>query len=800
MGLMWRDGKKKVSITIIAMMLMALLPTMALAATPSDISSHWAKAYVEDWIDQGLVNGYPDGTFKPDNKITRAEFMVLVNGAFGYTAESDKLYSDVSADDWYADAVAIATNAGYIGGYPDGTVKPNNPISRQEVAVVIMKVNNLTENVGATEKFADAAGIPAWSKGAIGAAVYAGIVSGYPDGTFKAADSITRAEAVVALSRAKGDVVTPADEVTIYDKVGTYGPETGTETLDGDAIIKISGVVLENTVITGDLTIDKAVGSGNATFKNVTVNGDTYINGGGANSVTFTDCTINKAYVLKDSGAVRVVVSGSTVIAELIVQSSARVQEVSLSGKGVSDIVADKKVSGNIELNITGATVDSLTVNSEGVTIVTDKNTTIGTFTANAKLKLTGAGVIDNAFINADGVRLEKKPKSMTVSKGVTQPILSGVTGGGGGGGGVAPPPAKSIALDLTDTASGIGKVAKVTLTGYEGITQYRLLKPDGTPLTDKVDIGDTVVVLLFKSGDTAKVELYKADGTIAEVITVVADSGAVKPPTPPTGSVAINLSDTASGIGKVATVVITGYKGATQYRLLKTDGTPLTDKVNIGNTVVVLLFKSGDTAKVELYGADGAVLDTVTVVAKDTPVGPPPTGTVALSLTDTASGIGKVATVTVTGYEGATQYRLLKTDGTPLTDKVDIGNTVVVLLFKSGDTAKVELLKADGTVLDTVTVVADAEAAEPPTGTVGLSLTDTASGIGKVATVAITGYEGATQYRLLKTDGTPLTDKVDVGNTVVVLLFKVGDSAKVELLKADGTVLVTVPVTAVAG
>lgn len=72
--------RKKTELTILVaiIILMAISPTMASAA-PSDISDHWAETYIDEWLDKGLITGYPDGTFKPDNKITRAEFMVLVN-------------------------------------------------------------------------------------------------------------------------------------------------------------------------------------------------------------------------------------------------------------------------------------------------------------------------------------------------------------------------------------------------------------------------------------------------------------------------------------------------------------------------------------------------------------------------------------------------------------------------------------------------------------------------------------------------------------------------------------------------
>src|SRR5690606_23605379 len=103
--------------------------------------------------------------------------------------------------------VSKAKAAGYISGYPDGTMKPNNPISRQEAAIVIMRIKGLEENAQKASSFADYNKIPEWSKGAIGAVLAANIFEGYPDGTFKGENPIKRAEAVVALGKAMGQVL-----------------------------------------------------------------------------------------------------------------------------------------------------------------------------------------------------------------------------------------------------------------------------------------------------------------------------------------------------------------------------------------------------------------------------------------------------------------------------------------------------------------------------------------------------------------------------------------------------------------
>lgn len=435
-------GRKKTELTILVaiIMLMAISPTMASAA-PSDISDHWAETYIDEWLDKGLITGYPDGTFKPDNKITRAEFMVLVNGAFVYTDKVTVDYTDVSVTDWYADTVAKARAAGYITGYTDGTIKPNKQISRQEAAVIIMKVNNLAQTETVADKFTDSSNIPSWSKGAIGATIAAGIMGGYPDGSFKAANPITRAEAVVALNKALNAKIPVIPDISngseIYDLTGTYGPAIGSRTVQGDVTIKVPGVTLQNIVIEGNLIIGKEVADGKATFKNIIVKGNTYIYGGGVNSIYFFDSQTGKTYVIKDDGPVRIVVAGTTEISQLIAQSSLTVAEVDLTGEGVEEIIVNRQVDGQIEINLSNATVDNLEINSPGVTIITNSNTTIGTLVTEASVKVTGKGTIENAVINANGVTFETKPESQTIASGISSPtITTGISSSDGSSGG----------------------------------------------------------------------------------------------------------------------------------------------------------------------------------------------------------------------------------------------------------------------------------------------------------------------------------------------------------------------------
>jgi hypothetical protein len=200
MNTTWNNIKRKIAIFAVLCMMFTLIPVNAFALSASDISDHWAKTTIQSWMDKGLIKGYPDGTFKPNQNITRAEFITLVNGAFGYTETSPVSYTDVNQNAWYASAVAIAVKAGYFSGYPDGTMKPDYPISREEVATIIMRISKLESNPVAANTYTDAA-LLNWSKGAVGAVLAANIMRGYPDGSFGPQMLIERGEATVSLDR-----------------------------------------------------------------------------------------------------------------------------------------------------------------------------------------------------------------------------------------------------------------------------------------------------------------------------------------------------------------------------------------------------------------------------------------------------------------------------------------------------------------------------------------------------------------------------------------------------------------------
>ena len=264
-----RSGRL-IAVVLAVCMVLGSGPAVLLAQASTDIQGHWAEQVISRWVDRNIVDGYPDGTFKPNAPIRRAEFAALINRTLGFITLSSIEFSDMSVDEWFATDVSKAVGAGYMDGYPDGTFRPNANISRQEAAMVLARILGL-EATDETFGFTDIETIPAWSLWAVVAVANAGIMTGYPDGSFGPIDSFTRAETVTVLDRLVAEVFT---------EEGTYGDADEQTVIEGNVIITVGGVTLVNMHITGNLLIAESVGDGVVTLKDVTVDGTVTVSGG----------------------------------------------------------------------------------------------------------------------------------------------------------------------------------------------------------------------------------------------------------------------------------------------------------------------------------------------------------------------------------------------------------------------------------------------------------------------------------------------------------------------------------------
>lgn len=151
---------------------------------------------------KAYISGYEDGTFRPDNPITRAEMATVLARAFAKDTKpaAAKKYTDVAESHWAKASIDQATGSGLMDGYPDGSFKPEQTITRAEMASIAAKLK--ASAAAGSGSFSDTAGH--WAAASIEQAKAAGVISGYEDGTFRPEKTLTRAEAVTMLNKLLG--------------------------------------------------------------------------------------------------------------------------------------------------------------------------------------------------------------------------------------------------------------------------------------------------------------------------------------------------------------------------------------------------------------------------------------------------------------------------------------------------------------------------------------------------------------------------------------------------------------------
>ena len=407
--------KKKHAITITAVLAASMAMSVTAFGAPTDIQGHWAQNTINKWVDKGDISGYPDGTFRPNNMITRAEFVVLVNNAMGYTKSGYAYFSDVPSHYWGKNAIQTGVAAGYISGDGNGIFRPNDPVTRQEAAAMISRILDLKQNESRAYRYTDSYAISNWAKGVVGAVSEAGIMAGYPDGSFGPNKVLTRAEAVLAL-----------------DKTVNYKPgdkeEDKEETQKEDMLLTQSK--LEDTTITGDLTISDRLGTKTITLEDVTVKGKLIVDGG--SEVILKDCDIKE--MVMDQKDTTVKASGKTAVEKTTFKKIGK-----LTGGDYTDVIVDKELSGSITIDakVRNLTLDAetdlklgsdariknmeITKNADKATIDFSKGK-VEDMTVKDKVTIKGSGDIDTMTVYVSGVTSSIRPDTVKTKDNASKP------------------------------------------------------------------------------------------------------------------------------------------------------------------------------------------------------------------------------------------------------------------------------------------------------------------------------------------------------------------------------------------
>ncbi len=422
-----RNALRRVSALLLTLaMLIGLMPQWSGEAQ----AASYMQPYLDKMVNWGFMRGDIQGNLRPDNNITRAEFVTIINRAFGYKKIGTTPFKDVKESDWYSDDVAIAYNVGYINGTSKSTFSPTKEITREEAAVILARNLMMQASVGESTSFTDSRELSSWSRGLVDTAASYKLISGYPDGSFRPHNPITRGETAIMVVNAVGTPVSKAEE---YQLGSVYG----------NVLITASGATLKNTTIAGNLYVTAGVDLGNVLLENVTVLGEIVLSGGGVSeggddSLVLRNVNGSKIIVdnLKNQ-QVSLRVEGDGTVDVTSVRTDTYIVDRTASGYGLKEIQLDGedgrvlKLSGNVKkvvnytpksyIGVESGQVETITIDEKatGSTLHIAAGATVDQLNLDVGTTVTGDGDVANLTVNADGSTVSMLPDQIIIRPGV---------------------------------------------------------------------------------------------------------------------------------------------------------------------------------------------------------------------------------------------------------------------------------------------------------------------------------------------------------------------------------------------
>ena len=372
----------------------------------TDVKGHWAVSDLSSMAERGIMGGYPDNTMRPQQTVTMAESVKLINKALELKGSGDVSvikYSDVKKDAWYSGEIAIAIENGYLSKVAPGEkLNPNAPATREQLSSMFAQAMELkAKDLTSLDKFKDSAKISASFKADMAAAVEKGLFGGYEDETIRPSEKVIRATMAAVTNR------------TILER----------------ELESNQGIVLG----ANDMLVDS---------NGVTVSGKT------VDTLWIAPVKGTGVIVLENINAKKVVVMGENTQIE-IKSTTAAVKERRAKVADILSFIGELEIRvPNAKISVgKGATIKLLTLKPEA-----------------AKAVIVGAGTVEKVVIGADNVKFEIVGAKFEVLKAVVGAVINGQSvagnttgsvttdgikkdstgGGGGGGGGVAPTPVKN--------------------------------------------------------------------------------------------------------------------------------------------------------------------------------------------------------------------------------------------------------------------------------------------------------------------------------------------------------------------
>lgn len=430
----WKEFRFEYLRTAAVFLLLCAMACTLIWALPAQVHADYTEPYMKRMEELCLLQGDADGDLRPGDPITRAEFVTIINRAFGYRSAGGHPFRDVPGTAWYAEDVDIGYTEGYITGTSPTAFSPNLSITREEAAFILAKNLMMEPAVGENTSFADGRSISTWSRGMVSAAAENNLISGYPDGTFRPQKSITRGEAAVILLNAVGTPVSRPGTTTLGD-------------VWGNVTITSSGVTLKDTVVAGNLYVTAGVELGDVVLENVKVLGEIVVSGGGVSeagedSVILRNVDAPKLVVdnIKNQ-QVSLRVEGDGLIQQASVRTDAFLADNTPAGHGIGEIELngenglELKLAGNIKnvvnrtpesaLSISSGRVDTITVDEKAVdsTLEISSGAEADHVNLDVGTTVTGDGDIGDLVVNAPGSNVSMLPDQIVIRPGDTANI-----------------------------------------------------------------------------------------------------------------------------------------------------------------------------------------------------------------------------------------------------------------------------------------------------------------------------------------------------------------------------------------
>ncbi|MGV2882952.1 S-layer homology domain-containing protein [Paenibacillus taichungensis] len=465
----WKNFNRKVSLMLSTSLVVSML-SMSLSVSAeidkpknalTDIDKSYAKTEISKLVEQGIITGYADGTFKPSQSVTRAQLAKIMVGALNLKPDASEAtqFKDVNKDLWYAGYIGALVKSGIAQGTSKESFSPNKSVTREELAVFFVRAFGWEQqsvmSQSSKPQLSDLDQVSNWAKESVSTAYQSGFIKGLvqKDGAVKFNPSgVADRQALARLAyefvmnkstydeymaptkteegteEAKPEISKPSDNSNKGNSGSTSGGKgndnsnggntgggeqvsnnikaPGTYTLGevtGNVTISSQDVVLKNTKINGSLKVLESVGNGDVILDNVSVTGTTEIQGGGPNSIHAINSVLATVIVNKADGSIRLVLEGGSEVQQIEIKSGAIIDNNSTGNVGPIELAESVPHNASVRLN---GSFDSIRVHAEQVSVEFGDNSMIGNLEVfeqalNSTFKIGQGAVVNRAILNA---------------------------------------------------------------------------------------------------------------------------------------------------------------------------------------------------------------------------------------------------------------------------------------------------------------------------------------------------------------------------------------------------------------